>query len=101
MGYYIEPPNCTKEQWLREHAIYLVPPGPDAWSTLQKFQDTHPGMLPVCLVQNPYFTAAGICFSQRELEAFMVPADSRRKTWYAASIERLKEVCPELLRVCP
>lgn len=89
MGAYINPPDMTKEQWLAEHGKLLndAPPRHDVLL----------GHLPVCLVQNPAFSAAGIAFDERELKAFTAP-DSRTKIWFYVQTEKLHEVSPELTR---
>lgn len=89
MGYYINPPNGPKELWLMDNgrAVKGVP----------SFDKTT-GYLPVCLVNNGYFTAAGICYSNSELIAFNQPSDTRPKEWFLVPIEKLIAVCPELTR---
>jgi hypothetical protein len=83
MGLYINPPNESKEAFLRREAKELpLPP-----ATLI------PGKVIVCLVDNAVFKAAGVCFDQSELEAFAYPADGRRKQWYSIDREKLNGVC--------
>jgi hypothetical protein len=78
MGYYIDPTNCSKEEWLNKHGV-------PADGNIYPNADS----LAVCLVDNVMFTAAGICFSKSETEAFAHP-DGRRKKWYRVSREDLK-----------
>lgn len=84
MGAYINPKDKTKEAWLKENAEVCKNPYnvPEGW-------------LPICLVDNGLFTAAGIGYSQREVQVFMTP-DGRHKTWWMAKIEDLHLVSPEL-----
>lgn len=84
MGYYIDPKDGTKESWLAQHGRPL--PGQPKWKAVVKT-----GELPVCLVDNRAFTAAGVCFSEREQEAFARP-DGRRKFWFAVPIQDLIQV---------
>jgi hypothetical protein len=56
MGIYINPTNMTKEAWLFENGVRLPAGAP------RKFHSTA-NYLPVCLVDNGLFTAAGIVFS--------------------------------------
>lgn len=86
MGAYINPSDKTKEVWLTENATE-IPNG----STIT-FDGLPEGQLPVCLVDNGLFTAAGIAFSPRELEAFTGPDDDRPKRFYLAKIDDLLKV---------
>lgn len=86
MGAYINPSGKTKEAWLAENATE-VPNG----ATLS-FDSLPEGQLPVCLIDNGFFTAAGIAFSPRELEAFTGPDDDRPKKFYLAKIDDLLKV---------
>lgn len=84
MGAYINPADLTKEQWLEQnHEIFQSYP-PASF-------DERPGCLPVCLVDNELFTAAGIAYDARELEAFTQPTDRRHKTWFWVNKEKLMD----------
>jgi len=96
MGYYINPKDCSKEIWLDNHSSDLPNLTPPNWEKLQKEIDHGNHLLPVCLVNNGPFTAAGICYNQRELEEFSDPRDYRSKLWYLVSLDNLIDVCPEL-----
>jgi hypothetical protein len=78
MGLYINVPQ-GKEAWLNQH-------GENTGSSVPSITPTH---LPVCLVDNGMFTAAAICYSPRELEAFNQPGDFRPKTWYRVPVDSL------------
>lgn len=78
MGEYINPREITKEQFLQREGRLIK--GPD---------QVEPGELPVCLVNNGPFTAAGIAYDEQEIQAFTVPSDSRPKQWYGVSYEKL------------
>lgn len=84
MGFYIDPKNGTKEDWLFEHALLLA--GPPDWATVRQ-----QSRLPVCLVNNGMFTAAGVCFSPDEQDEFARP-DRRPKLWFSVPIKDLYEV---------
>lgn len=95
MGYYINPTNGqTKEQWLEQHATGnkypRIPP--------KTINDGPEGTLPVVLVDNFAFTAAGICYSQCELEDFSMD-DGRLKFWYFVPVAKLIEVEPSVAGV--
>ena len=83
MGYYINPKDMTKEAWLAQHGKPSSTPPP--------FSVAEQGELPVCLVQNALFSAAGVCFSEQELAAWKAP-DPRPRQWFTASIADLKAV---------
>ena len=78
MSYYINPKNCSEEEWLNEHG---VPAGSDIYPNADS--------LAVCLVNNSRFTFAAICFNKAETEVF-ASLDGRRKRWYRVSREDLK-----------
>jgi len=85
MGAYVNPSDTTKELWLEKH-------GREIRAEEAEVTDTE---LPVCLVDNMIFTAAGIGYCDREIRAFAKP-DGRPKTWFMAPREKLHEVSPEL-----
>jgi hypothetical protein len=87
MGYYVNPSSTSKETWLQENGTKV----PD----VLKF-DEKPGYRPVCLVDNGPFTAAGICYDDRELDAFKRPDDWRPKQWFMVPINKLLEICPAI-----
>lgn len=87
MGLYINPIGQTKEEWLGEHGARAVPV-PDMFEAGQEMEPKH---YPVCLIQNSLFTAAGICFSQREYEEFRIE-DGRRKIWFMVNEDDLDAV---------
>ena len=82
MGYYINPPNCSKEDWLAAHGTLVDPKAPVP-------ADHHL----VCLVDNGAFTAAGIAYDERELADFS-RNDGRAKLFLAVPDEKLREVAP-------
>lgn len=83
MGYYINPPNETKEEFLQREGTKFSP---------IEWKNVPDDSLPVVLINNGFFTAAGIAYSKRELEAFIVPADRRPKSFYLVKIEKLLPV---------
>jgi len=81
MGYYIDPPSMSKEEWLRKHATPTM--GPSAITR------TH---VPLCHVDNGGFTACAIAFEPYEIERFTRPGDLRSMQWYTAPREAVREV---------
>jgi len=83
MGYYVNPEDGrSKEQWLEDEgelinynqAAYLLTEG---------------DRLPVCLVDNGFFTAAGIGYCLAEVEEFQRPC-GRPKKWYSVPRKALE-----------
>ena len=91
MGYYVNPRDGrSKEQWLAENTATNM--SRRAPSSINAGPE---GTLPVCLVDNMMFTAAAICYSQRELEDF-ARDDGREKAWCFVPIAKLIEVEPSV-----
>ncbi len=74
MGYYINPKGISKEQYLEKHGETMSSP---SFRALDKTKAL------VCLVDNGRFTAAGICYSNNEFEAFNEASDDRPKRWFS------------------
>lgn len=81
MGYYINPPNMSKEAFLQKHGKVI---------SANEVNDQFNGeALPVCLVNNEGFTAAAIAYDPREANEFL-RNDGRRKQWFVVTKEDLK-----------
>jgi hypothetical protein len=89
MGVYVNPQDMSKEDWLALHGQILL--DPPKWEDIEDIEE---GKLPVCLVDNGPFKAAGVAFAKRELDEFTRPDDPRPKTWFMVSIKDLGEVSP-------
>lgn len=87
MGLYINPVGQSKEQWLKERGVEVR----DIGGMFSAGQEMEPKHYPVCLVHNGLFTAAAICFSQSEYEAFAWP-DGRLKRWFLVNEDDLDTV---------
>ena len=87
MGMYINPSGMSKEDWLLNNAI------PVKLQELSNF-DWKSDKVPVALLDNGMFTAAGVCFNKEEFEVFSNP-DGRRKLWFTVSKEKLRQVSPD------
>lgn len=87
MGYYINPKDRTKEQWLRENGEEVPP------MLAKELAAANGSHMPVVLVDNGYFTAAGIVYNVDELMAFTGPDDPRPKTFYSVPREKLQPFC--------
>ena len=83
MGYYINPTDMTKEEWIAKHGTLIT----------TFFEWTHDTM-PVCLVDNGPFKVLAIAYSPAELKEFLRP-DSREKIWYLVPLEHLLPYLPK------
>lgn len=91
MGVYVNPPDRTKETWLKENGVVL-PFVPTIWQ--RDFNpETH---LPVVLVDNGAWTAALIVWCDSELKRVLEDQTGRPMIWYLVSLEKLIGVCPRL-----
>lgn len=86
MGFYINPPDISKEEWLQERGRVVM--------NTFTWEDVLPNTLPVVLIDNGAFTAAGIAYSEKEFKLFTDPMDNRAKVIFLVSILDLLEVCP-------
>ena len=84
MGCYVNPENESKESFLnREGVLY---------DGIPKWNQVPDKMMPVVLLNNGLFTAAGVAYKESELGAFTDPRDIRPKKIYFVPIEKLWEV---------
>lgn len=81
MGCYVNPPDMTKEAWLAQNGERTDGPC--------EVTETH---LPVCLVHNGAFTAAGVCYCTQERDEFNSPSDYRPKLWFKVHRADLRRV---------
>ena len=77
MGFYINPPDGNKTEWLRIHGREI---NADTVEQLPNY-DLATDSVMVCLVYNPGFVAAAICNCEEEKRVFAEP-DGRAKYWY-------------------
>jgi len=81
MGYYIETDSPhNKADWLLKNA--------KASRTYQ------PNYIPVVVMDNGYFEAAGVAFDKREFDAFTNPSDRRPKTIVYVPRDEVIRLCP-------
>ena len=84
MGCYVNPPSEGKVAFLAREGLEV--PVPPVWDKVPA------GSLPVVLVDNGPFTAAGVAFCESELRAFTDPSDRRPKRYFIVPIEKLLPV---------
>lgn len=86
MGYYVNPRNESKESFLSREGIRASSDRKISWESVPA------GFLPVALVDNGLFTAAGIAYSKAELDEFTRSDDPRPRKLYLVKIEKLLKV---------
>ena len=89
MGYYVNPEDgSSKEDWLNANADQEAT---NALAQNFRWEDVNSdSQLPVCLVDNGPFTAAGIAYDEDEFKVFM-HEDGRAKTWYIVDKNLLQQ----------
>lgn len=88
MGYYIETNGPKgKAKWLVDNAKAVITPAPVAGTA-----DT----IPVCVVDNGPFEAAGIAFDENELACFADRNDTRERKWLSVPRAEVIRLCPEV-----
>lgn len=90
MGFYINPHDMSKEDWLKEYGTLAVR------ITEAGFKHRPENTLPVILVDNGPFTAAAIAYNEQEYQEFINPKDIRPKTLYFVQLDELLAVLPDL-----
>lgn len=89
MGFYVNSPKMTKEEWLEQNGKLVSTEV--KWGMFDSKVE-----LPVVHIDNGPFTAAGIAYSKDELLQFLDPMDERPKTIFLVPVKKLLEVCPYL-----
>lgn len=79
MGFYINPPNETKEAFLWRFGEKASEEQVRALEAEDYIQGK---TLPVCLVLNSAFSAAAIVYGPSEFKVFTSPEDHRAKSFY-------------------
>jgi hypothetical protein len=92
MGAYVNPKTGTKEEWLEQHGLDCKDIVPD-WAKIPSpgTRDDDKGMLPVVLIDNGNFTAAGIAYSDKEYREFLAD-DGRPRRVFLVALGLLKTV---------
>lgn len=85
MGYYINPPGYSKEEFLMKNGIFI-----QQSELPTDFTDFPNDCLPVALLDNGPFTAAGICYDPREYQVFKNVKLGRPIQWFLVKKELLE-----------
>ena len=85
MGFYVNPKEMTKEAYLETYGVKIdgVPKKEDL--------DWDGDTLPVVLMYNPAFSAAGVAYNESEFDYMSSPEDRRPKVWYLIEKKYLNE----------
>jgi len=86
MGYYINFKDKTKEEFLDARAIEM-----QTKEDVLNMCEHDKGFVPVVLIDNGGFTAAGVAFSRDELDAFTEDNDPRPRRFYVIKTSILIE----------
>ena len=93
MGYYINPPDMTKEDFLKEHGILVKESDVMEADLVNDF--------PVVLIDNGLFTAAGILYDDAERQYWYESCknDVRFHLFYLVEKKHLIPYLPEKMKV--
>jgi hypothetical protein len=83
MGFYINPEGESKEQWLGREGKMVGRSWCVGW------EDFDGDELPIILVDNGPFTAAGVAFDAQERDHFTDPDDPRPKLYFMVRKDKL------------
>ena len=90
MGFYIDGPTKGKASHILNNW------GGIRFELIRKFEDTPINMVPVVVVNNGSFEAAGICFNEREYKGFTNPYDPRPREGIYVPRKKIIELYPYL-----
>ncbi|MDD3263378.1 MAG: hypothetical protein PHT94_00615 [Candidatus Nanoarchaeia archaeon] len=85
MGYYVNPNNIIKEEWLSLNAEKV-----SKEIAVEEVRKDKKAVL--VLIDNGLFTACGLAFNEREFNDFTDEEDRRPKTFYITEHHKLKDV---------
>jgi len=92
MGFYVNPAKETKTSFLAREGISV----PDIFQLT--WESVSQGFLPVVLLLNGTFAAAGIAYCEKELQAFTKLDDHRPRRIFMVKIETLLPVAGDDFR---
>ena len=94
MGAYVNHPTMDKIVWLKENGKQVSNVSSMTWGSFPS------GQLPVFVLDNVIFTAAGIAFSEGEFNEFSRQKSRLHSVWLV-DIRKLHDVSPELKDYAP
>lgn len=90
MGIYVNPAKKDKEAWLQVNGEEVSEQTAVEWVKDGTIDFTT--KMPVVLVDNGPFTAAGVAYDPGEFEVFTAEDDLRPKKYFVVAVEELKKV---------
>jgi hypothetical protein len=93
MGYYINPKDKSKEEFLSDYTLRGTLHVPSYPNNVPSFEElSKSGHLPVVLVCNELFTAAAIGYNKKEYEEIVDVIDKRPKIIFSVPFDDLVDV---------
>lgn len=89
MARYINPKVGSKEEFLRKYGLAVGSTSRPSFSNVPK------GFELVCHVNNGFFTAAAVIEDEADLKAYLLPNDSRPKSFFYLKTEYLGGEVPD------
>jgi hypothetical protein len=101
MGYYLDlpKPHNKATQLIQDHGAKLWDPDNDVHifrSPIGVASRLQPVL--ICVVENPAFDAALICFDEQEYYRTTNPEDMRPRTYLTLPLEKVFELAPPVIR---
>jgi hypothetical protein len=90
MGVYVNPRAEPKLHFLKVEGVEIENKEAMDYAKLRK---DFPDCLLVVYVENPTFSAAGVVYSKREHEEFVITPDSRPRRFFLVETKKLFDVC--------
>lgn len=95
MGVYLETARSVNKalQLISEHGAEPIDQPPTY------FADIPPGKVLICVVQNPGFDAAAVCYDEGEFREFTNPRERRMRSYLLMTREQVIQMNPSARRV--
>jgi len=87
MGYYINPPNMPKEQWIMRYGVKITDVEFRTW----RFGEGNKEWVPCCLVDNGVFHALGVAYSKEEARIFGNTKDARPNAYFRVRMTQIRK----------
>jgi hypothetical protein len=91
MGCYVNPKDVSKESWLIDNGTRVGQVANVELDNIPSFHSFDADCLPVILIDNGHFNAAGVAFSNSEYKVFTNPLDGRARIIYSVKQDLLMD----------